>query len=227
MHIPLGQDVYSSDNKKVGTVSKVVMDADNKEVKQFVIGSGFFTHEDKLVDHSMVASSGNEGVVLNIPAATVHKLPNLVTTEHLEPRRPLDTVDRSLGYADALGGRTIVDATPDLGRGYEGAAGSFFDPAPLNPPIEETERNIPDIDVTLGKGTDVISSDGKKLGTVDEILFDNMGNTSGFIVESGLIEKHHFRIPIDWVGEVDDNKVHLTVTAEKVHSRSSPEGNPI
>lgn len=225
MHVELGQDVYGWDNKKVGTIDRLVINPRTKEVEQFVVGQGFFTHEDKLVDLSMVAHGGNEGVVLNVPSATVHQLPTFVKEDFLEAR-PEHLADRPIGYADGMGGRTLVLGTPDVGRGYEGG-GSLYDPAPINPPIEVTKRNIPSEDVTIGKGSNVVSSDGHDLGQVKEVFFDNRGNTTGFEVESGLLRQRQFRIPIAWVGEIDDNKVHLTVTEAEVHSRRSPEGNPI
>ena len=227
MQVQLGQDVYGSDNKKVGSVDRLVIDPRTKEVKQLVVGKGFFTHEDKLVDLAMVDYVGNEGVVLNVPSSTVHDLPGYVKEEVVVRTRPEDLADRPLGYAAGTGGEEILLGTPNVGRGYEGASGSFYDPAPINPPIVETEQNIPGGDVTIGKGAELVSSDGQNLGKVQEVFLDDRGNTTGFLIESGHIRQHHFSIPIDWVGEIDDNKVHLNVTAEKVHSRGSPEGNPI
>jgi uncharacterized protein YrrD len=68
--------------------------------------------------------------------------------------------------------------------------------------------------VILRHGSDVIGSDGKKIGTVDDIQFDHSGAVTGFIVQAGFLFHHDLSIPASAVTEYDDNRVHVNITSD-------------
>ena len=209
MQVDLGQDVFSSDGKKLGSVRALVVDAGTKEVRRIAVGGGLSGGE-RLVDLSAIAGTGPDGVRLDLTAAAAESLPRFVREEHVEARH--EDAEPFLLPTGGVGGPIFYD-NPTAGAGYPGT-GSFFDPAPINPPPVEVESNILETEVMIGKGTDVVGADGRKVGTVDEVFTGDRGTVEAFLVKAGFLFKHDVRIPIAWVKEVDDDRVLLTVTAE-------------
>jgi hypothetical protein len=62
------------------------------------------------------------------------------------------------------------------------------------------------------RGWEVVSSDGQKVGTVDEVLGDeNADIFDGLAVAPGLIKKPKY-VPAERVGEIVDGRVALELT---------------
>ena len=218
MQIEFGNDVFSRDGTKLGTVAGLVMDAQNERVQALVIGEGLFGQDQRLVNISAVTSSGNGRVELETTDAEADNLPQFVRTEYVErPRGGQSGLqdDALIMPAGGVGGPIFYDSSlTATGYGSYGGSDSFFDTAPLNPPVVETRSNLSEEDVVLRKGTDVVGSDGKKIGTVDDILLDDDGRVTGFIVSAGFLFHHDLSIPASAVSEYDDDRVRLNITSD-------------
>lgn len=66
---------------------------------------------------------------------------------------------------------------------------------------------------TIGSGMTVKGSNGRKLGTVDQVIVDPSGDLTAFTVQHGLFGRKHKRIPADLVRQVEDDAVVLSISA--------------
>jgi sporulation protein YlmC with PRC-barrel domain len=67
----------------------------------------------------------------------------------------------------------------------------------------------------LKEGSKVISTDGKTIGTVAQVIMDRPTRTATHIVISaGLFLKEEKLIPTLWIREVKDNEVRLSVWSD-------------
>lgn len=218
LQIELGQDVFASDGEKVGSVDRLVLNPETHAIEQFIIHSGFFTREDKLIETGLVRSADQNGVRLNASSDEVHALPTFVE-ENYAAASAGSLTGGGVVIPNAGGvGQLLYDA-PRTGRGYPGT-GSYFDPAPINPPPLEPASNVPETDTIIDEGTDVIGSNGEKLGTVGEVAFGSDGQLEAFIVKAGLLFKHDVRVSADQIAEIGADHVRLTITADEADTSS-------
>ena len=75
-------------------------------------------------------------------------------------------------------------------------------------------------EVELNGQTEVIGSDGKSLGTVDEIISDAGGTVTGLIVKEGIIVHHRMRVPVHWIASIWSNQLELRLTAAEAKQRA-------
>jgi len=217
MKIDLGMDVFGSDGEKVGTVEKIVVDSNTKQIHQFIVHRGFLSHDDKLVGIEMVKSQGSDGLQLDLTSDQVNELPGYVEERFVQiPEHDRDSLPFML--PNAMGAGAYLYGAPAVGRGYEGSQDSFFDAAPAVAPVIEDQSNIPETDVMISEGTDVYGVDGDKLGSVGEVLVSDNGAIDGFVVSKGLIFKKDVRVPIDWVASADGDQIRLNVTSAQAEA---------
>ena len=211
MRIALGQDVFASDGQKVGTVDRVVLNDQSDRVEQIVVHKGIVFSTDRLVDRATIERVDDDGVHLSIEASTEHELPAFYQGQYYE-WSPGAMNGSPMPFPGWYGGALLYTNPPVAGRGYPGGDG-FFGLAPIDPPRGRPESNLSEDDVSLGKGAEVVSADGHRLGHVHDLRYDDAGNLTGIVVRSGLVRRHDAEIPAAWVAEIDDDHVRLTVTA--------------
>ncbi|HMM40864.1 MAG TPA: PRC-barrel domain-containing protein [Thermomicrobiales bacterium] len=219
MRIDLGMDVLTSDGEKLGTVERLVLDANSKQITEMIVSGGFFGSEDRIVDVSMVAAQSGGSLQLDLPKREAEQLPTYVQQQYVEV--PHDDY-HSLPFVQAnpSGGGLYLYGAPYAGRGYEGRDDSFYDAAPSDAPIVENRSNLEETDTLISTGTDVVGADGDKLGSVDEVYLGTDGEITGFLVKKGLIFTHDIRIPMDWVSYVDGDMIRLNLTASEAETRA-------
>jgi uncharacterized protein YrrD len=217
VQVDLGADVFASDGEKVGTVERIVVDSNTKQVHKFIVHRGFLTHDDKLVDIDMILSQDANGLRLDLTADQVNELPGFIEERFVQiPEQDRDALPFIV--PNAMGAGAYLYGAPYAGRGYEGSQESFFDAAPSVAPVIEEESNIPETDMMISEGTDVYGSDGDKFGNVGEVLVGNDGAINGFVVRKGFIFKHNVRVPIDWVETADGAEIRLNVTSAEAEA---------
>jgi len=75
------------------------------------------------------------------------------------------------------------------------------------------------------RGWEVVSSDGQKVGNVDEVLGDeNADIFDGLAVASGLLKKPKY-VPAERVGEIVDGRVTLELTQAEFDGLTEYDGN--
>jgi hypothetical protein len=75
------------------------------------------------------------------------------------------------------------------------------------------------------RGWEVVSSDGQKVGIVDEVLGDeNADIFDGLAVAPGLLKKPKY-VPAERVGEIVDGRVALELTKAEFDALAEYDGN--
>lgn len=227
MHVELGQDVIASDGEKLGTVDRLVLDSETHNLRKFVVHKGMFWNEDRIVDLDLVSQIDGEGIVhLKVPSNDEDTMPPFVEdTFRVADEGEAQRLGYGRFYASApyapiwfAPGDSVGGTQP--GAQYTPGADTFFDtPAPPPGDTLETRSNLPEDSFTIDAGTEVVGADGDKVGEVDELLIDEHGNTTGFVVKSGFIFTHNVRIPMDAVDHFSGEHVKLSITGEEAESR--------
>jgi uncharacterized protein YrrD len=81
--------------------------------------------------------------------------------------------------------------------------------------------------LTLNKGALVISSDGKKLGTVEHVLADaDLDVFDGFVVDTSVLPGGHRFVDAPEVDSVYERGVVLSIDAAAAENLPEPSANP-
>lgn len=192
-----GVNVFSSDNEKVGTLDRVVMDPKTKEVTHIIVREGFLFKEDKVVAMDLIGSVTDERIALQGSKEHLDELPDYEET-HYVPRDAAVDDDMSTLY---------WNPPVDIGGGYGRYA--FF---PQSQFLRRTEKNIPDGMVALAEGAKVLSEDGEQVGNIETLVTDpKEDRVTHLVISSGLLLKERKIIPAHWLSSVNDDEVHLSV----------------
>ena len=93
------------------------------------------------------------------------------------------------------------------------ALGEPYDP----PGVRVTDQLISSSESVIRRGLSVESSDGYKVGEVQEVLFSEPDwRLSGVIIGRGFIRPHPMKTPADWITKITENKIVLNRTKSQV-----------
>lgn len=219
MKIDIGKDVIASDGEKIGKVDRLVLDNQSKDLSKFIVHKGMFWSEDKIVDLELVTKVDADGNVhLSVPSDDEDTMPAFVEDTH---RVATDEEVQSMGYESYVGTAPyapIMFAPGGTGGTYRPGAGPFFDAPDTVGQTLETRTNLPEDSMTIDAGTDVVGSDGNKVGEVEELIMDSSGKTTGFIVKSGFLFTHDVEIPMSIVDHISGAKITLNVTGDEAEN---------
>jgi uncharacterized protein YrrD len=222
MDLGLGKRVVSQDGKHVGHVDGFVVDFTTRELASFVVRSGVFFADDRFVSLDLIDQVDPEGTVsLTLTGDEVHQLPIFVEHKFVTAS-PDDLENMPQTWGGMGGGVSSVYVGSSIDALGNNRASSFFAMAPVNPPEVETESNLPSQDIVIDRGTDVITSDGTKLGTVDDVITGADGRVSGYIVQAGFLFHHDVAIQAEMIETIGEGHVRLRVTAEELRQEPSP-----
>lgn len=220
MHIELGKDVYASDGEKLGTVDRLVLDNETHDLRKFVVHKGFIFSEDRIVDVELVTGVDDDGSLrLSVPSTDDRTIPPFVEETF---RVASDEEARHLGYGSYMNTAPwapIWYAPGGATGSYRPGEGPFFHGAETTSGTLETQDNLPDDSISIDTGTDVIGSDGDKVGEVEEVLTDANGQVSGFVVKAGFIFTHDVQIPMSAVDGMSLDHIRLNITSDEAEDR--------
>jgi uncharacterized protein YrrD len=219
--IQFGQGVYSRDGEKLGSVDHLVLNTENNHLESLVVRQGVLAG-DKLVDIDLIEQVQDDRVVLSLPADETEQLPDFVEERFVLAPSDVSVEQPFIVPAAGMGGGSLF--YPVATTAFVTESASLYEPASPNPPPIEDRSNIPPEDVMIGQGTDVVGADGHKVGTVDEVMFDEHGRTAGFVIKEGLIFKHRLRVPMDWVESAGEDEIRLNVPSDVVGSEGQLRG---
>lgn len=208
MQFKKGAKVLTADGERVGSIDRVVLEPDTKEVTHLVVEKGFLFSEDKVVPMSLVGPATEEKVTLREDAGDLEKLPDFEESYYVPadtgPRRPL---------APASWARPMY-LYPPVGTWWSGG-GYATGVEPQY--VVRTKRQIPEGTIALEEGAKVIGSDGEEIGKIEEIFTEPQENrATHLLVSEGLILKEKKLIPTQWVSTVLEEEVVLSVDSEFV-----------
>ena len=191
-----GVDVFSSDNEKVGTLDRVVMDPKTKEVTHIIVREGFLFTEDKVVPMDLIGSVTDDRITLQGSKEHLDELPDYEETHYI-PRNA--AVDDDM---DTLYWNPPLDDMAGYGRYV------FY---PQSQYLRRTEKNIPDGMVALAEGAKVLAEDGENVGNIETLITDPNERVTHLVISSGLLMKERKIIPSHWLSTVTEDEVHLSV----------------
>jgi sporulation protein YlmC with PRC-barrel domain len=203
LDLQLGASVHTSDGHHVGTLERIVVDAESWDPHALIVretnwfsgrnlapGSGLMVAE-VIVPLSAIDDAGAGGVRLRLDKRATRALPPYLSYQY----RPLERGD-GLRYAAALAGGS-------LGVG------------PLFPLLQEN-ADKPEGDIEIRHGENVmIGHGGEKLGTVQDILFDD-GELVGIVVRARGFFAHDVVVQVRFLDRSDDLALFLRMTPEDV-----------
>jgi uncharacterized protein YrrD len=215
-HIRLGDPVFSQDGRKLGHVDRLILDDRRRRVKALVVHK-LLQAADKMIEMSQVERVGEDGIHLRITADEAARLPAFVREGFIEvaPEAALHAL-----YAALMPGPgTILAAAPVAGRRTieEATADTRLSSIPADAKVT-VESNVPDYYDVIGTGTDVIAADGRKVGTVAEVMVDRNGFVSGFVIREGFLFTRDVFIPVAWIAEIGSERIRLKVSAEQAEA---------
>lgn len=212
--IELGTKIVSSDGEHVGNVDSLLLDYNTREVQSIICRSGVLLTTDRIIPIGMVNKRDADGnLMLNITADMVKQQQEFVEREFTR-MTPDEAGPMPVTWATGTGETPFYFYPPTDSLGYRDNT-PFFSNAPLAPPEVEVESNLPENATRLDAGTDVIGSDGKKLGKVEDVTYTEHGDITSFVVKAGFLFHHDVDIPAKWISSISDAGVHLTVTADQ------------
>lgn len=221
MQIEIDAKVVSKDGEQIGKVDRIVIDPESLEVLEIVTHKGLFSEEDRIIARSYIDSGDDKTVRLNIDASKVHELPMFASADYLTPEGSWDQVmypkeGEEYGYTTTaseawMGGTTVV-AGGGSGQ-YTQVQGYSIGASQLADMSMQEVTNLPEDAVVLEHRADVLSADGKKLGVVDDVAYDQDGKMTGLHVRSGVLRHHEAFAPANLVKSLTNHAVTLTLDA--------------
>lgn len=190
-----GTPVHTAKGQLVGMIERFVIDPDTRQVIGLVVRRGFLLTFDRVVPVEAVASAEEDLVILRPDVGSPDDFPRF---EETQPVAPLET-------------EHYHDHNPTLEGTRQWAV-------PFNPPAPDRQRrvrNIPADTVPLQEGARVITRDGQHVGDVIKVFTDD-GDLQHFVVSKGLLTTEEKVVPGDWVADLREDKVVLTVDAEMI-----------
>jgi len=203
MQLIKGADVFSSAGEKIGSLDRVVLDPETKEVTHIVVEKGILFTTNKVIPIEYINLEQAERIVLNQTEKELEKLPSYDEAYYigLPPNDyPYDNVEAVYWY-------------PPLPVPWQTMAGPLWYPS-AKPPAVKAEKVIPEGTVALQEGARVISQDGKHIGNVELVVVDADEHVSHIVVGEGIFLKKKKLVPAHWIKNVDPDQVDLTVWSD-------------
>ena len=212
--VDIGAKVTSSDGKDVGKVEKLMLRGDSNQVGGFILSKHLFGTE-KIVPARLVANSTEHEVTLSVSSAEAEKLSNVVHTQMVDAPGELTYGIGLGGLVDTAGtgGKWVVRGSSGGQYPHTGSEAFFFE-APIGNVEVENISSLPEGALLISDGTDVVDSEFKKIGRVDEVVLD--GDTvTAIIVKAGFIFKHDLQIPVTMIAGASSDHIRLTISADE------------
>jgi uncharacterized protein YrrD len=209
MQIEFGAPVFGVGGKRLGAVDGLVVNAGTKRASAILVDAGLFDRGKHMIGISAITKIDQDGLHLDEPAATSEAGSQTLDTEEVSiaPR-----VEPPTEYIPAAGvGGGVYADTPATPGAYPDES-SFFELAPLDPPVVEVESNLGQNEVVLGSETHAISSDHQRLGNVTAFELGDMGLVESIAVSEGLIFKERRTFRLNEIDKFGTNAVHLRLT---------------
>jgi uncharacterized protein YrrD len=216
MEIEFGAPVFGVGGKRLGAVDGLVVNAGTKRASAILVDAGLFDRGKHMIGISAITRSDREGLHLDEPAATSEASSQTLDSEEVSLAQRVEPPVEFVP-AGGVGGPVYADTEAPSGRYPDDS--SFFELAPLDPPVVEVESNLGANEVVLGKETHAISSDQERLGNVIAFELGDMGLVASVSVSEGLIVHERSTFPLTEIQEFGTNTVHLRVTKSDAEAR--------
>jgi uncharacterized protein YrrD len=203
MHLKKGADVYSVQGDRLGTLNRVIIDPNTRQVTHLVIEKGLLFNTNKIVPIDQVDPKNEDRIILNTSEQDLKQFQDFEEDHFVS----LDSADH-----------------PEEGVDY-----SYWYPPPnyaawrtgmqmVYPPVPSyairTTQNIPEGTVALEEGARVESADNHQVGSIEQLIVDPQNNhVTHFVISAGLLFKERKLIPVNWISTIGEQEVRLSVNA--------------
>jgi sporulation protein YlmC with PRC-barrel domain len=222
--ITLGMHVYTSDDKDLGTVDRLILDPDHSAVKAVVVRKGVILHKDIEVSADMIMARPAGDARIAYTAEEVDRLPDFKEADYTSPpadyRLPLAYPASAfywpIGYGMGVpaGGRQFTAG--ELQPAASPVAPTWTGDSTTDREVHAALQRQDLENAVIGEGSDVLGRDGEKVGTVSELTFDPADNQlTGLVVHKGLFKGEEWELPVSEIDSVDDGVVYLKVDARE------------
>jgi uncharacterized protein YrrD len=204
--------VFAANGSEVGNLSRVVLKTGKNEVTHIVVRmKGLLHRDEKLLPIDQVVQANDDRLSLNDTAGELDGLPlyeekqynpvdegpGMLTTPPItsaplsgvpQPAPPLIVTPGSDRY-DLTSGRDKFETT--------------------------TDQNIPTDTQVLKLGAKISSVEGEQLGTLETIVAAKTADhpVTHLVVIYGLLAAERKLVPVDWIGRIDPEDIHLGAAA--------------
>ena len=216
MHVDFGASVFGVGGKRLGAVDGLVVNAGTKHATAVLVDAGLFDRGKHMIAVSAIVGSDPDGLHLDEPAAASEASSPTLDSEEVSFAQRVEPPVEFIP-AGGVGGPVYADTGEAPGKYPDDS--SFFDIAPLDPPVVEVESNLGANEVVLAKETHAISSDQERLGNVIAFELGDMGLVESVSVSEGLIFRERITFPLTEIEEFGTNAVYLRVTKSAAESR--------
>jgi uncharacterized protein YrrD len=203
MHFEQGAQVFTADGERVGTIDRIVIEPDTREVTHLVIQKGFLFTKDKVIPISLVKSAVEDRVTLHENAGSLEEFPDFQESHY---------ISTEVGHLPRHATRERIKTVywyPPIG----GIDGYVYN---MQNDVVET-KNIPEETVAIAEGANVISNDGEHVGEVERIFTDTPDErVTHLLISEGIFLKKKKLIPTRWVTNVFEHEIHISVDSDLV-----------
>lgn len=193
MKVYFGAHVQTSDGKELGLLRELVVHPDSRAVTHLVVQNGLLTGSAIVIPAGSVRDADPRALTLVLTAAQVEEC----------NRR---YVDRDFEAAEAPA--TVKPASPTTRLPEL--------PASVIPPgigsLEPAPAVAVDLDESvLEAGSKVETADGCALGTIGDVIMDQVGRIHSIRVKGSMFREGR-DIPVQWITAIEDNRVVIAPT---------------
>jgi uncharacterized protein YrrD len=223
MNIDVGLDmpVVTSDGKVIGKVDRLVVAPDANAFLQLIVSSGLLFTTDRIVAMVYIDRVGAGAVHLAIDPEKVAALPPFVASEYqIAALRDEGAHPFAIGAGPAMS-QPVLWRMGQPGRELHHVSPTQYVDCMRGTPAIAVHSILPPEAISLDSGTSVITADGRRLGTIADLLYADNGAIIGIVARTGLLHHEHVSIPRQWVNVVTHRTVRLKVTAEEVRATAT------
>jgi sporulation protein YlmC with PRC-barrel domain len=206
MDIPLGTHVHTTDDHDLGTISRVILDPATGDVKTAVVRKDTLLPNEIEVPREAL-SPGPDGLLrVTCSAEEARDLRRFEKGSYVSPPLdyiapagyPVNTVYWPIGMLNAP-----VTTTPNVPEPSDGGVADEIRAALMR---EDMENAV------IKAGSAVLSRDGKKIGELQQLHFDDAsGRLTRLVVHRGLFRAKEIELPAAVVSGVDDGVITLNI----------------
>ena len=219
MRVEIGKPVITADGKQIGRVARLIV-GQKTDLQGIIVHHTSLRAANRVVDLSVVDGSLSNGAIhLTLSAAQSEALPAFIERQHIAPA----TEEKAeLPYPlDGIGGSAIMWRSGPAGMGFHNYydVRAPFESAPVDAPSFEIQSSIDADSIVLSDNTDVVGSEGKKLGVLAGADFDAHGEIQRFIARIGS-PLQHFKLEVLPTAVVSGthHRIRLGVPVEKIQN---------
>lgn len=204
MRLKRGAEVFNSEDEKLGTLHRVVIDPETKAVTHIVVEKGWLFTSNKVIAIGEIDTQSEDKLVVTGPHDDPDEFPAFEESHYVnldQNDHPDVDVDSVYWYPPA-----------NLAWWRTGAAYMGYYP-PIPAYAVRTNQNIPEGTVALEEGAKVLSKDDKNVGGIEQVIVDTEENrATHFVVHGGLFSERKL-LPVVWISHIEEKEVHLSVSS--------------